>query len=514
MRRFLFMSVCLVILIAGVYSQTRGFAFVAFDDPQLVTENVHVRQGLTRESLEWAMFSAWRENVFFYPLSLLSHMLDVTWAGLDPGRHHLTSVGLHAAVTLSLFALLIRLTGAFWRPALTAALFAVHPLAVDSVAWVAERSNLLCALLTVGSIWAFVRYGNNRRRLWYGFSLGLFFLALLAKPTAVMVPVALLLIRPPEQETFPGTCRRSGLFLHIVTLSPFFALSILRLLAVMAVVRDTGPMAAGGEMTTGILVANALVSLSEYLADVFCPCRLSVYYPFPEYITLWQLVVSGLLLLAITVTAFHNRHRRPLVWGGWLWFLVFLIPSLGMVRSGPWPARADHYVYIPLMGLLTALVWMVPEQSIASWKKKFVAGATAVFLVICFSTATFVHTRHYRDSVALFERALSLNPHNFLACLGLGNAYREQGRMDLAEIYFRKAIRIKPDSPGAHNNLGLVLSARQDWGEAEKHFKTALALSPGFAMARNNLMNLYLRQQDPSHATVDREWTIEAGRQK
>ena len=505
MTRYLLTGTCLVILVWGVYCQTRQFEFVEFDDPQLVSENVFVRQGLTLAGVRWAFFSAWRENVFFYPLSLVSHMVDVTGFGLNAGRHHLTSVALHAAVAISLFTLLVQLTGAFWRPALAAAFFAVHPLGVDSVAWVAERSNLLCGLLVVNSLSAFVRYRNIHETKWYVLSIALFLLALLAKPTAVMLPVILWLVRLPGCKVSGKSQPEPSGFRNVLELIPFFILSGLRLMAVLAAEQGASPIVSANVVTVTTLAANALVSVTAYLVDLFYPFRLSVYYPFPAHIPLWQPLLSGLLLLIVSIAAFIYRRRRPMSWAGWLWFLIFLMPSLGVIRSGPWPARADHYVYISLMGLMTALVWMLPAQRIAgSPKRRIEAGVSAAILLIYFATSAFIHAGHYRDSVTLFSRVLALDENNFLACIELGNAYRKQGRMDLAEIFFRKAIAIKPDSAGAHNNLGLVLAAEEDWTGAERHFKTALALSPRFSMAHNNLINLYLKQGRPPGIPADR----------
>lgn len=496
MSRYLLTGACLTALIAAVYFQTCRFAFVEFDDPQLVTENVHVRQGVTLNGVKWAFFSAWRENVFFYPLSLLSHMADVTWAGLDPGLHHLTSVALHAAATLALFALLAQLTGAVWRPALAAGLFAVHPLGADSVAWVAERSNVLCALLIITTLSAYARYLTARKKQWYGLSLGLFFLALLAKPTAVMTPAVLFLISRLRREPgADGEDRRPALRPVFMALLPFVILAAVRLLAVLAAERGASPVVPAAAMTAGTMAANGLVAMVAYLVNVVYPFRLSVYYPFPESLPPWQPVVSAAVLLLITVIMFKAGRRRPMVRLGWLWYLLFLAPSLGLVRSGPWPAMADHYAYVPVMGLFISLVWLVPPAAAGSFRGKMAMAVAGVFLLIFFAAVSFWHVGHYRDSVTLFTRAISMNPRNFVAHVGLGNAYRKLGEMASAEENFRRAIAIQPESAGAHNNLGLILAAKGEWAEAERHFKIALALAPRFSMARDNLAGLYQKQQ-------------------
>jgi len=486
MSRYLLAGACLTTLVVAVYFQTCWFEFLGFDDPQLVTENLHVRQGLTPHGLKWAFFSAWRENLFFYPLSLVSHMADVTLFGLDPGRHHLTSVALHAAVTLFFFVLLARLTGELRRSALAAGLFAVHPLAVDSVAWVAERDGF-----------DYVRHAAVGKKRWYGFSLGLFFLALLAKPTAVMAPFGLFLISRlqslpvPAESSRPRT-KTPPVFLKLL---PFFILAAARVLVLLASGRGGSPVAGTDDFTAGALAANALVAVATYPVRIFYPFGLSIYYPFSPHPSWWRPLVSGCSLLLITIIFLKYGRRRPMVRLGWLWYLLFLVPSLGAVRSGPWPAMADHYVYVPSMGLFIILAWIFTGRAVASPFRKMVMAGMAGFLLIFFAILSFLHAGHYRNSVTVFTRAVSLNQQNFLACIGLGNAYQKLGKMAAAEENFRKAVAIRPESAGAHNNLGLVLTERGAWAQAENHFKIALALSPGFSMARDNLANLYLKQE-------------------
>lgn len=496
MRRYLSITVLLITLTVGLYSRTWEFEFLGFDDPELVTENAFVQQGLTWKGIKWAFFTAWRENVFYYPLSLVSHMADVTCFGLDPGGHHLTGVLLHTATVVALFTLLVRLTCAVWRPAMAAGLFAVHPLGVDSVAWVAERSNLLCAFLILVVSLAYVRYLATRKKTWYGLALGLFALALSAKPTAVMLPAGLLLIerlRPPGRPDAEDRFSRPGGQI-MLELLPFVLLALVRVATVLAAGRGGSPMLGDDVITVPALAANALTAVGAYLVKFVFPFRLSVYYPFPEKVVLWPPIASAVLLLLITSAVIITGRRRPLIRLGWFWYLLFLLPSLGIVRSGPWPAMADHYVYIPLMGLLMTLVWAVPASRIASHPRKAVMTLISIGLLIYFSIFSFVHAGHYRNSIALFTRSVTLDDRNFPAYIGLGNAYRKQGQFFLAEQQFRKAIAIHPAAAGAHNNLGLVLAEKGDWTGARQHFKIALALSPGFTMARHNLNNLSRKQ--------------------
>ena len=505
MIRYLLAGAFLTVLVLCVYSQTVDFSFVGFDDPRLVTENGHVRQGLTTAGARWSLLAAWRENVFFYPLSLLSHMADVSWFGLNAGRHHLTSVVLHTAAVLIFFTWLARLSRAFWRPLLAAGFFGLHPLAVDSVAWVAERSNVLCGLLLFATMAAYVQYRQARHRRWYGLSLGFYLLALLAKPTAVVAPVGLWLIHRPVADTpLESGKRRPGIRTVAAALWPFILLAGLRTLAVLAATRGGSPLTDDHVVTFGLLTANALVATATYILYVFYPFRLSVYYPFPESLPLWQPLAAGVMLLAITLAAFGYGRRRPLVLLGWLWYLAFLAPSLGVVRSGPWPAMADHYAYLPLAGLFIMLVWGFWPSLSAPRQCRTAAIAAGLLTLMYFAGVSFWHVGHYRDSVSLFSRAIVLDPENFFAYTGLGNAFRGQGKMELAEAQFRKAVVLKPDSAGAHHNLGLILMEKGEWALAERHFKTALALDPGFSQAQKNLRRLYLEQTAGAALATDR----------
>ncbi len=494
--------VLIILLLAAsivcVYIQTVSFSFVGFDDPELVVQNPHVNSGLTKENLKWAFAESWQKNVFFYPLSLVSHMADCELFGLQPGMHHLSSVIYHMAAVMLLFVLLLRTTGEVWRPAAVCALFAIHPLNADSVAWVAERSNLVCAIFWMATLVAYLSYCRNKtgKKKRYLACLFFFIPALLAKPTAVTLPVVMLLFdwlvlqRPGQQRPglprpMPGTVLAEKL--------PFFLLAGATAATGILVPAATGATIPTANVPLYLRAANSLVSYVTYIRRLFLPYDLSVYYPFPHTIPVWKPLAAATLLLIVTGAAFHYRKRRPMVLFGWLWYLVTLLPATGLVQSGPWPAMADHFVYLPMIGLLAAIAWAIPK--IPENKALRRTGCLTI-LVIITVMGVWGHRQagYYRNSITLFSRAVALDPGNFFALTGLGNAYQQAGEMQKAETFFRQALRLRPDSAGAHNNLGLALAARGKTGEAMGHFMRAVEIAPTFAQARVNIGNLLLKK--------------------
>ena len=510
--RFVKPAVVIAALLAlaacAVYIQTLSFSFIGFDDPDLIITNIHVRAGLTADSLAWAFGAAWRENVFFYPLAIVSHMADVSLFGLDAGGHHLSSMVLHAGTVLGLFFLLFSLTGAAWRSGFVAGVFAVHPLTADSVAWVAERSNVLCALFWMATMLAYVGYcrAGRRKPAWYLFCLVLFVLALLAKPVAVTLPVVLLAADWLVLDRFkknPATGRQPDFWPVLGEKIPFLVLAGLRAGANIIVPVATGTAVSAAHTPTGLRFANGLAVIPVYIRRMFAPYDLSIYYPFPDTVALWKPAAVLLLLAVVTALLFYLRRKKSLVLFGWLWFLTVLVPTLGLIQSGPWPAMADHFVYLPMIGLILAATWIVPEEwtSPGAGPARYVS-IIAIAVVVVTGVAGFFHTRHYRNSITIFEQAVKVTGRNFFALTGLGNAYAEQGRPDKAEVFFKKALLLQPGSPGAHANLGLVAAAQGAEQKAKTHFTAALAVDPFFAPAHVGMGNLLLAAGRPEAAIV------------
>jgi protein O-mannosyl-transferase len=340
----------LVLVNVAVFGAVRHFDFVTWDDPPYVTENPIVRAGLTWSGVVWAFTTA--HGPYWHPLTWLSHMLDVQLYGLHAGGHHLTNLVLHVSNSVLLLLLLRRMTGALWKSAAVAALFAVHPLHVESVAWVAERKDVLSTLFWILTMWAYLTYARRPGAGRYAAVLLVFALALMAKPMVVTLPLILLLL-----DVWP--LGRVSLSWHRLVLekTPMFALSAAAGVATIVVQQRVGALAAITSVTPGLRVANALVSYGNYLAKTLWPARLAALYPYPQSLPAWPwLLTCGFGLAAISVAAVRLAPRRPYLMMGWFWYLLTLLPVIGLVQVGP-QAMVDRFTYVPLVGVFVIVVW-------------------------------------------------------------------------------------------------------------------------------------------------------------
>lgn len=481
----LIIPVVLILAAGGIYAQTAGFSFVGFDDPQLILNNPHVATGLTPGSIQWALMSAWHEHVFFYPLAMISHMAAVSVFGLNPAGHHLANAGLHVLAVLLVFYCLCRWTGSVWRPAMAAMLVAVHPMNVDSVAWVAQRSTVLCAVFWMAGLWGYIRFARQETRKWFWFAFGMFVLAVLAKSAAVTVPLLLLLI-----DGSMGRMATKHPWPVIREKLPYFAVAGLWSLMVMATADQSGAATTIADVSAWMRMANALTACGVYLIRMVWPAGLAVYYPFPDQIPLWQPVLSGMVVLAITILLLRHARRMPMVLIGWLWYLVTLVPMLGFVQAGPWPATADHYMYMPGIGLFICLAWSIPDMQKRGPVQKGVAGAIIAGVLLTLAIASWHHAGHYKNSIALFERAVRVTQHNFFARINLGSAYARNGDLAKAADQFDAALALRPDSPGALTNRANIEKKAGRIEQAMAYYISALDHAPGFAPAHTGLADL------------------------
>jgi tetratricopeptide (TPR) repeat protein len=463
----------LILLLAtlAVYASVRHFDFVNFDDPDYVTNNPHVRGGLSASGLAWAFTSTEAAN--WFPLSRFSHMLDCQLFGFDAGWHHLSSVLFHALATLFLFAFLQRATRELWRSALVAALFALHPLHVESVAWVAERKDVLSACFWFLGLWAYVRYTERPGAGRYSLVLGAFALGLMSKPMIVTLPLLLVLL-----DLWP---LRRGLRLREKI--PFFALAAAGALATFVVQRASGAVQALGNFPVGLRIENALVTYTLCILKTLWPSRLAVFYPYPAGWPLWQTAAAVLALAGISYLAWRNFPTRPYLAAGWLWYLVTLLPVIGLVQVGA-QARADRYMYVPMVGLAIILAWSMPK-----------IRATAVASVaacLALATVTWAQVEHWRDSETLFRHALEVTDNNPVAEHNLGVALTEApGKLPEAVLHLEKAVHLAPDSAKAHTDLGSALARLPGRSaEAVAEYKEALRLAPGEPIPLANLGGL------------------------
>jgi tetratricopeptide (TPR) repeat protein len=458
--------ICLLLLAAifGVYAQSRQFAFVNYDDPVYVTNNPHVRQGITAESALWALTSTEAAN--WFPVTRLSHMLDVQLFGMDAGWHHLVSVLIHAAASVLLFLFLVRATGARAPSAFVAFVFALHPLHVESVAWVAERKDVLCALFWFLALWAYVR--GMRALVIVAFVLGL-----MSKPMIVTLPLVLLLL-----DVWP---LKRGLRLREKL--PLFSIA-----AAGAVVTIVVQKAGGAVNPAAVFgLGNALVSYLVYVGKTFWPAGLAVFYPYPERLALWRVALAAVALAAMSWGVVRLHRVCPYLAVGWFWFLVTLVPVIGIVRAGE-QARADRYMYVPMIGLAVMVAWGGADL-LRRWPRLRVAVATAA-CAACAGVA-WAQVGYWRNSETLFSHALEVTTDNYIAEHNLGTYLTDQpGRLPEAVAHLERAVRLRPGSGEAHSDLGIALAGtpgRLDDAIAE--FSTAIRLRPDSEVPHINLAN-------------------------
>jgi len=492
----------LVVATLAVYWPVLNHEFVNYDDDKYVTDNPNVRCGLTRESVVWAFtkphFHMW------HPLTSLSHLLDYQLFGLNSTGHHLTNLLLHIASTLLLFGILKRMTAAFWPCIFVALAFAVHPLNVESVAWVAERKNVLSGLFWMLTIAVYIRYAERPGLVRFLLLVLVFALATLTKPMVVTLPFALLLLdywplgrlqwpRRVEQEdsSEPHGEQAGSLGISIWRLllekTPLFLLTV-GLSAVTYIVQQKGGVMSDlGNVPLKYRAANALVSYITYIRKMVWPARLAVFYPHPfDKLAMWQVVGSALLLLGISVCVIWIARSRKYLTVGWLWYFGTLVPVIGLVQVGA-QAMADRYSYIPFIGLFVMIAWGLPDL-LAKWQyRKIILTLLSLVVVLSLSICTRLQLRHWRNNYTLFEHAINVTSDNFVMHNNYANILRDMGQAEKAIEHFYESLRIRPNSPDVHNNVGNAFRKLGKFDEAIKHYKKALELRPNFSQPHYNM---------------------------
>ncbi|MCE5250890.1 tetratricopeptide repeat protein [bacterium] len=496
--------VCLVLIIAtlAVYGQARHFDFTNYDDNKYVTENYSIRNGLNPESISWAFTTGYAAN--WHPLTWISHMVDYSLYGLGAGGHHITSVLFHVANTLLLFLVLRLMTGAFWQSAVVAAFFALHPLHVESVAWISERKDVLSAFFWMLTLLAYYYYTVNPGIKRYLPVALCFSLGFLSKPMVVTLPFALLLLdywplgrlkigqygmasAPKINERIHSGKRRMTPGQVLIEKIPLFFLSALFSFITYFVQEKGGAIQASELFPFRLRFENAIVSYIIYMYKTIWPFRLSVFYPHPgESLKMWQVMGSAALLVIVTVLIIRSARRYPFLVTGWLWFLGILVPVIGLVQVGI-QALADRYTYIPIIGLFIMAAWGIPE-CMKRWNYRNIALSVVTGVLVTASTAAaWVQTGYWRDSSTLFRHAVDVTSNNYLAHNNLGAFLEERKEHDEAIRHFEEALRINPDYPDANNNLGVLLNGLGRSEEAMDHFSRVLRVNPNHARAHNNM---------------------------
>lgn len=472
----------------AVFGQTLQQQFVNFDDGDYVFNNPVVARGLSLKGFVWAFTHFYAAN--WFPLTWLSHMLDCQLYGMHPGGHHLTNVLLHAGTAIALFLALRRMTGADWRSAFVAAVFAIHPLRAESVAWVSERKDVLSGLFFMLTLLAYARYVENdavqneksniknQKWRWYCLALLLFVLGLMSKPMLVTLPAVLLLLDywPLRRTRLPAKLLLEKL--------PFLALSVIS--GVITLLAQNKALGSFESFPLPLRLEAALLSCKVYLVQMIYPARLAAFYPFTPHASARPAGLAGILLLLISAIAWRERRRRPWLLMGWLWYLVMLLPVLGLVQVGT-QAHADRYTYLPQIGIYVVVTWLAADSA-AKWHVRRVAlGGLMAGVLVILMVCAWKQTAYWKDSETLWRHALACTSGNTLAYLNLGHELYEQGRLDEAISLYRKGLETQPNNRQFHNNLANALREKGLLDEAIVHYEKAVEIAPGSAEAQFNL---------------------------
>lgn len=465
MRSKWLIALFLVVVTAAIYAPVAGFDFISLDDPGYVRDNPIVRDGISVEGIRWASTTFHKAN--WHPLTWLSHMLDVEFFGDGASAQHVHNLILHLANTVILFLLLYAGTKHLFRSAWIAALFALHPMHVESVAWIAERKDVLSTFWGLLSVAAYGVYVRSRSKGWFGAALATFAMSLLAKPMLVTLPFVLLLL-----DSWP--LRRDDPWrLRLVEKLPFLALAVASSAMTVLAQALGGAVASLEGLPLGERIATVSISYAQYLGKLFWPSDLVVFYPFASPTTLQSVgalaLLAALLLLAI-------RLGKSAVLVGWLLFLGTLVPVIGLVRVGT-QAIADRYTYLPSVGLFIAVAWLLPSAGRARWASATIALAT---VAVC-ALATVPQIRHWRDTITLFEHAVDVDPGNHRAQFNLALGHLRAGNREFAGAHFSEAARLRPNWYEPSLALGALLRERGEFTAAIEQLERAVAAAPQVA---------------------------------
>jgi len=498
--------ICIFLIVATfcVYSQVQDHEFINFDDDKLITESSLVQAGLTNENIIRVVTTTHVGG--WFPITSISYMLDYQLYGLNPTGFLLTNLFFHIANSLLLFLILFRMTGAIWQSAFVAVVFALHPLNVESVAWVAERKNVLSTFFLLLTIWAYIRYAEKPTTKRYSLVFLLFAFGLMSKSMVVTLPFVLLLLDYWPLERFK-LGRREGEFkiaqkdryfngeknLSKLVLEkfPLLILSALCSITTLIFFEKAGESVAQDPVSILAILTNAMISYFEYLWKMLWPKGLAILYAHPgNTLAVWKGVLCGIALLVITTISIKLIRKAPYFVVGWFWYLGTLIPVIGFIPLGN-HLIADRYAYFPLIGIFVIIAWGVPEL-LKEWHyRKNVLKASAGILILTLMPITWIQVSHWKSSITVFKHAIKVTDKkypNFAAVHNnLGAALRTEGKNSEAISHYKMAIKVKPDYADAYNNLGAALFAKQKNEEAISHYKMAIKIKPDFADAYNNL---------------------------
>ena len=488
----------LAAIVLAVFGQTAWFNFVNYDDGSYVFDNANIRAGLTWHGVIWAFTHIHSQN--WHPLTSISHMFDCQISGLNAGGDHLTNVLLHTAAVILLFEFLRTTTAAPWASAVAAIIFGVHPLRIESVAWIAERKDVLSGFFFMLTLLAYAKYASDPT--WWRMTVVAICLSLglMSKPMLVTTPLVLLLL-----DYWP--LNRTESFARLVLEKiPLFLLSAVSSIATMTAQRFAIGTTESLPLTWRI--TNAIVSYFTYLRQIAWPHDLIPFYPHPEgTVPLTEVIVLSSLLVAVTLAVAMLRRRYPYIFVGWFWYLIALLPVIGIVQVGL-QGHADRYTYLPAIGIVIAVVWTVRNLAAAWQSRSFILAPIAVAVVFALAVLSYAQTKHWHDTESLWTYTLNISPDNDVAHAGLAGIQLERGDLEIAVSHYRRALELRDGNSAAHYGLALALAHQRKFDEAIAHWEKSLEIQPDNNAARNYLGTAYASIGRDREAVAQWEQTL------
>ena len=510
--------ICILLsaLVLAVYWKVQYHEFINYDDGRYITENKHVKSGLSKENFIWAFTHSHSSN--WHPITWLSHMLDSHFYGLNPNGHHLTSLGLHIANSLLLFLVLCRMTGEVWKSCFVASLFAFHPINIESVAWVSERKSVLSTFFWLITTWAYINYVQKKNFIRYSIVFLFFILGLMSKPMLVTLPFVFLLLdywplnrfkippanKPPSAKEV-NQIKNSLLSLFIEKI-PFLVLVVGSSTITLIAQKSWGSIVSLETAPLTSRISNALVSYLKYLEKMVWPNNFSIFYPYPtDGFVLWKVLMSVLVLTTITFVSIRLIKKAPYLAVGWFWYLGTLIPVIGLVQVGQ-QAMADRYAYIPFIGMFIIIAWGLPGLlKNYLFRKKLVLFLAGIYFSVLM-TLCWIQLQYWENSIKIFQHAINVTVKKYPSFVGiynnLGVVLIAQNKFEEARTNLKKAVELQPNYPESHNNLGYALSELNRFSEANIHYKKAIRLKPDYAEAHNNLANSLSKKSNFNQAII------------
>jgi len=512
-------GIILCTILAGltfaVYWQVRNFNFISLDDGLYIYHNKMVQAGLTVKGLEWAF--GFNKIAYWHPLTWISHMAVCHFFGLKPVMHHMTNVIIHVLNSMLLFWVLERATGEFWKSGFVAALFALHPVNVESVAWIAERKNVLSAFFWMLTLAAYIYYSERPCLSRYFLSLFLFLLGLLSKPVLITLPIILLFIDYwplkrvcQKNYDFVGTSLykrsvrafiKTPALMHLFAEKiPFVILSIGSVWISIMSAKQHGIMISYDMVPLTLRIENGMVSFFSYIGKMIYPQNLSVFYPYPETIPTMLSAGAGIVLLIITCGTIWFYRTRPYLFTGWIWFIAVLLPTIGISQAGLWPALADRWAYLPFIGIFIASVWGIHDLIIRFKIKIEIVAVIAAAIFLLMILRTWQQTGYWENNEAIYQHAIDVTENNAVAHNNLGAEFYSGGEKREATAHFIEAIRIDPDYMEGHNNLKIALNAETDLVGAITTIRRVMRIYPENPGLFYHLGGLYRQKRDIDRA--------------